>query len=134
MLPTIYRTSLAAAAAVALTATASNEASAQTARDETPRVIATYHFGAPNRAIAFPSSIVVADSAGTLVANARMSGERAPLAMQVAVLDSDLVLQAETRDGTLTLVLGQQAVSNAPREAEGRWSLGAAEGRLRTRK
>lgn len=134
MLPTIYRTSLAAAAAVALTAAVSNDASAQTAREETPRVIATYHFGTPNRAIAFPATIVVADSAGTLVANARMNGQHAALPMQVAVLDSDLVLQAETRDGTLTVVLGQQAVSNAPKEAEGRWSLGTAEGRLRTRK
>lgn len=134
MLPTIYRTSLAAAAAVALTAAASSEASAQHAREEAPRVIATYHFGAPNRSIAFPATIVVADSAGTLVANARMSGEHTSLPMQVAVLDSDLVLQAETREGTLTVVLGQQAVSDAPKSAEGRWSLGTAEGRLRTRK
>lgn len=134
MLPTIYRTSLAVAAAAALTATATSTAGAQTARDEAPRVIATYHFGAPNRAITFPTTIVVADSAGTLVANARIKGEQAALPMQVAVLDSDLVLQAETREGTLTVVLGQQAVSNAPQYADGRWSLGNAEGRLRTRR
>jgi hypothetical protein len=131
MSPTIHRTTLAAAAAVALTAGA---ASAQDAQDHTPRVIATYHFGAPNRTIAFPATIVVADSAGTLVANARMAGEHGTLPLQVSVLDSDLVLQGETRDGTLTLVLGQQAVSNAPRDADGRWSLGSAEGRLRTRR
>ncbi len=130
MSPTIYRAAVAAAAAIALTASA---ASAQGAHDRSPRVIATYHFGATNRAIAFPTTIVVADSAGTLVANARMAGEHRMRPLQVSVLDSDLVLQGETRDGTLTLVLGKQAVSDAPRDAEGRWSLGDVEGRLRTR-
>ncbi len=130
----ILLTALATATAVGLTAASARAQAAQDAHDSAPRVIATYHFGTPNRAIAFPTTIVVADSAGTLVANARMAGERTAVPMQISVLDSDLVLQSETRDGMLTLVLGQQAVSNAPRHADGRWSLGNAEGRLRTRR
>ncbi len=48
-----------------------------------------------------------------------MADEHRAFPMQISVLNSDLVLQAETRDGTLTLVLGQQAVSNAPRGRRG---------------
>ncbi len=97
------------------------------------RVIATYEFGAKRHAVAFPMTVIVADSAGSLVASARMAGATQPLPMTVTVIESDLVLEAETKDGVLTLVFDNQAKGGTAKLQDGRWSLGNAEGRLRSR-
>ena len=53
--------------------------------------------------------------------------------MTVAILESDLVLQGETPDGVLTMVLDRQNEGGSMRVASGRWMLGTAEGTLRGR-
>jgi hypothetical protein len=126
-------TALATVSAIALAAPSAAAQQDRPVSARVPRVVATYAFGVRGHAIALPTTVVVADSAGTLVANARIAGEREPLPMMVTVIESDLVLQTETRDGILTLVLDRQAQGNAPKVAAGRWSLGKAEGELRAR-
>jgi ApbE superfamily uncharacterized protein (UPF0280 family) len=133
MRPRILLAALATASAIALAAPAAAAQQSGAVMNRAPRVVATYSFGARRHAIAFPMTVIVADSAGTLVANARIAGEREPLPMMVTVLESDLILQTETRDGILTLVLDKQAQGDAPKVAAGRWSLGTAEGQLRAR-
>jgi hypothetical protein len=98
-----------------------------------PRVLARYSLSGRPGSIAFPSTIVVADSAGQLVASAKLSGELSPVPMTVAVIEKDLVLEAVTPDGVLTVVLDDQAEGGARKVYTGRWSLGKAEGQLRAR-
>ena len=95
------------------------------------RIVATYDFGFARRAVAFPSSVTVADSAGTLVAQAAIAGQRREVPMTVTILETDLVLQGETPDGVLTMVLDRQNEGGSTRVASGRWMLGTAEGTLR---
>jgi hypothetical protein len=95
------------------------------------RTAATFRF-ARRDAAGFPAEVTVADSAGQLVARYRLDGDRAARPMAVTVIDTDLVLQAETRSGLLTVVLdGQNA--QAPGPVTGRWWLGDADGTLRGR-
>jgi hypothetical protein len=79
-------------------------------------------------------TVTVADSAGALVANTRLRGETAVRPLTVSVIESDLVLQGETPEGVLTLVLDRQATGTEPKVTSGRWALGSAEGTLRGRK
>jgi hypothetical protein len=123
---------LGAVAAIALTAAGALAQQHLAVTNRAPRVVATYDFGARRFGMALPMSVVIADSAGTLVASARLEGEPASRPLSVTVIESDLVLQGETPDGLLTLVLEQQAAGTNPAGADGRWSLGKAEGRLRT--
>ena len=97
------------------------------------RIVATYDFGFAQRAVAFPSIVTVVDSAGTLVAQAAITGQRREVPMTVTVLESDLVLQGETPDGVLTMVLDRQNEGGSTRFASGRWMLGTEEGKLRGR-
>ncbi|MDP1860304.1 MAG: hypothetical protein Q8K82_16625 [Gemmatimonadaceae bacterium] len=97
------------------------------------RIVATYDFGFARRAVAFPSIVTVADSAGTLLAQAAIPGQRREVPMTVTVLESDLVLQGETPDGVLTMVLDRQNEGGSTRFASGRWMLGTEEGKLRGR-
>ncbi len=130
------RTSLltsALASVVALSVAAAPAAAQQqnAASPRTARVLATYDFGGEHRAIAFPSLVTVSDSAGTLVASARIPGTRDEVPMVVTVLNSDLVLQGETSEGVLTMVLDRQNEGGVAHVRTGRWALGNAEGQLR---
>lgn len=122
----------AATLAVATRPIAAQQASAQPVPSAS-RIVATYDFGFARRAVAFPSSVTVADSAGTLVAQAAITGQRREVPMTVTILESDLVLQGETPDGVLTMVLDRQNEGGSTRVASGRWMLGTAEGTLRGR-
>lgn len=93
------------------------------------RTAATFRF-TRRAAAGLPAEVTVADSAGTIVAGYRLDGDRATRPMAVVVIDADLVLQAETPSGLLTVVLdGQNAP--APGPMTGRWWLGDARGALR---
>lgn len=131
MRASLLNTALASMTALTIAAA---PAAAQQRNDATPnvsRVVATYDFGAKHRAIAFPSIVTVSDSAGTLVASASIPGSRNEIPMVVTVLDSDLVLQGETSDGVLTMVLDRQNEGGKASLTTGRWALGKAEGQLR---
>jgi hypothetical protein len=96
------------------------------------RPAATFRF-ARRDAAAFPTDVTVADSAGQLVARYRLDGDRVARPMVVTVIDTSLVLQAETPSGQLLTILldGQNAPSSGP--VTGRWWLGEASGALRGR-
>lgn len=130
------RTFIASAIAAAAIAAFAAPAAAQQDRatDATaPRVLARYDFGAPQRLLSFPSTITVADSAGQLVASARVAGTPTTIPMIVHVIESDLILEAATPEGILTVVLDKQAQGGETKLSAGRWSLGKTEGRLRAR-
>ena len=129
----ILFTALATVTAIGLSAPAAAAQQGTRVTNRAPRVVATYSFGAKRRDIAFPSTVIVADSAGTLVATAQLAGESTVIPMTVTVIDDDLVLQGKTTDGVLTLVLDKQANSAQARVTNGRWSVGTAEGKLRAR-
>jgi len=97
------------------------------------RLLATYNFGNRPRDIAFPSQVTVADSAGTIVAKASIAGDPREIPLTVAIMDSDLVLQGQTDDGVLTLVLDKQNDAVAGSSMSGRWILGSARGTLAVR-
>ena len=94
------------------------------------RVLAEYNFRNGPIDVAFPRTVTVADSAGTLVAHANFAGQRAEVPMTVTIIDSDLVLQGQTADGVLTLVLDRQNEGLSSFE-NGRWTLGSVTGSLR---
>lgn len=134
--------------AVALSAAAVRPVAAQTAAtteyirpvveraarttDELPRPLVIYRFAGLHD-VTMPTQVIVADSAGQLVATFRLAGSSAVRPMQVDVMDSDLVLQGETPSGVLTLVLYGQNDSNGEAALSGRWLLGSREGELRGR-
>ena len=98
------------------------------------RTLAVYRLGRGGAAPAdLPVRVTVADSAGTLVARYLADGVAREAAMAVTVMDTDLVLQAETPSGLLTLVLERQNDA-PPSELTGRWWLGADAGVLRARR
>ena len=97
------------------------------------RLLATYNFGNRPRSISFPSLVTVADSAGTVVARASLVGERRDIPLTVTIMGSDLVLQGQTDDGVLTLVLENQNDAGAKDLNSGRWILGSSRGTLRLR-
>jgi hypothetical protein len=77
-----------------------------------------------------PGEVTVADSAGSLVAHYRAPGAARGQAMTVAVMNTDLVLQAQAPTGVLTLLLERQ--NDASSDAlTGRWWLGDRGGTLR---
>ena len=135
--------------AVALSAALVNPAAAQsvatayvrpvvvekTAPAEAPaiRTVAVYRFTA-SRILRLPTTIIVADSAGQLVANFRLPNVSQPGAMSVEVMGNDIILQGETPRGLLTLVLYRQNSAEIPSSFVGYWSLGNEEhGELRGR-
>jgi hypothetical protein len=119
--------------AAATTALLANPAAAQTAAPR-ERVIASYDFSNNSRELSFPRSLTVADSAGKLLARVFMPGGAAAVDMAVTVIESNLVLQGQTRDGLLTLVLDRQNEGGEIRLASGSWTLGKTSGELRARK
>jgi hypothetical protein len=105
---------------------------AASAAAPTPRVLANYRLAGPG-GTGMPERVTVADSAGRLVASYRPGAGRADRPMEVAVLDEDLVLQAETPSGFLTLRLYAQNSAEPTGPVAGRWWLGEQEGALRGR-
>jgi hypothetical protein len=95
------------------------------------RVVATFNFRHAPTDLALPSSVTVVDSAGTLVANVMQVGGVAIHPMTVTAMESHLVLQGNTRDGVLTLVLDRQNEGGQTKLATGSWTLGRFEGKLR---
>jgi hypothetical protein len=95
------------------------------------RTLATYDFNSAFEGM--PTRVTVADSAGTLVASFRPRGARADRPMKVAVADRDILLEAETVRGTLTIVLYDQNDPMAVGSVIGSWTLGSAQGELRAR-
>jgi hypothetical protein len=93
------------------------------------RTVAIYTFSvSPGRGL--PSQVTVADSAGRLVASFRPGLGAAARPMTVGVFDTDLVLEGETRAGTLTLVFYGQNDPDATAGFIGRWSLAGNQGQL----
>lgn len=127
----IILSAIAAVAAVGLSATTAAAQQSRVISNRAQRVVATYDFTGTRQAINFPTKITVTDSAGTLVASTVLQGETIQRPLTVAVIESDLVLQGETPDGVLTLVLDKQADGTTPKVADGRWSLGREAGKLR---
>ena len=72
------------------------------------RVVASYDFWNAPRDASFPRSVTVADSAGTIIAHVDLAGEARSIPMTVTVIERNLVLQGQTADGVLTLVLDRQ--------------------------
>ena len=95
------------------------------------RTLAIYQFDGSHEGI--PSQVTVADSAGKLVASYRLRGGWAERPMTVDVADSDILLQAQTPRGTLTMVFYQQNDPDAAVPLIGLWSLGTRQGELRGR-
>lgn len=67
------------------------------------------------------------------MASAEIDGDRRTIPLTVIVMDSSLVLQGETPDGVLTLVLDGQNEGGERRPTTGRWTLGRTEGVLHAR-
>lgn len=125
-----YMSMLAAVVGVGLAAA---PAAAQNAMAATPRPVATYELrvGLPDRTM--PAKVVVADSAGALVASFRRTTDGAAIPLIVNVEGSDLVLHADTDAGLLELVLHRQNESAARSRVTGRWTLGQQQGALQGR-
>ena len=94
------------------------------------REVAKYHFRV-GREWGLPVEVTIADRAGELVASYRLPGQRTAQPMLVTVLDLDLVLQAETDKGVLTLQLFEQNGPTMKRPVVGQWTLGSRSGELR---
>jgi hypothetical protein len=99
----------------------------------TSRVVATYDFWNAPRNSAFPRSVTVADSAGTIIAHVDLGDNAKSVPMTVTVIERNLVLQGETADGVLTLVLDRQNEGGVTTLTSGSWTLGKAQGTLRGR-
>ncbi|MDZ7632047.1 MAG: hypothetical protein U5K74_12060 [Gemmatimonadaceae bacterium] len=97
------------------------------------RIVASYDVRSEPTATAFPRIITVADSAGAILASVEMAGESRSIPMTVTVIETNLVLQGETREGLLTLVLENQNEGGATRLTTGTWTLGRNSGLLRGR-
>ena len=95
------------------------------------RTIAIYQFDGSQEGI--PAQVTVADSAGKLVASYRLRSGWAERPMKVDVADSDIMLQAQTPRGTLTIVFYQQNDPDAAAPLIGLWSLGTRQGELHAR-
>lgn len=96
-----------------------------------PRTVAVYRL-VSFHASGMPSQVVIADSAGRLVAAYRLHDESRSYPMMVDVSGAGLVLQGETPDGMLTLYLYDPSTPSEGR-ADGHWWLGEQEGELRGR-
>ena len=95
------------------------------------RTLAVYEFDSTFDGV--PSRVIVADSAGTLVASFRVRSARSDRPMKVGVADRDILLQGETVRGTITLVLFEQNDPSGSGTLLGSWALGSRQGELRGR-
>jgi hypothetical protein len=97
------------------------------------RVVATYDFWNAHNVAAFPRSVTVADSAGVIIARVELDAQQNSVPMTVTVIDRNLVLQGQTTEGILTLVLERQNEGGETKLTSGTWTLGKAQGQLRGR-
>jgi hypothetical protein len=97
------------------------------------RVVATYDFRTNATNASFPRSVTITDSAGAILARVDFAGTMRSVPMLVTVIENDLVLQGDTPDGVLTLVLDKQNEGGSTRLTTGTWTLGKAAGSLRGR-
>ena len=95
------------------------------------RTLAIYQFDGSHEG--FHAQVTLADSAGKIVASYRLRGGWADRPMTIDVADSDILLQAQTPRGTLTMVFYQQNDPDAAGPFVGTWSLGTRQGELRGR-
>ena len=125
---------LAAAALSAAPAAAQRPAAGDVVRADAPaaaasRVVASYRLNA--RGAGLPAQVTVADSLGRLVASFRAAGSRREQPMTVTVMGTDLVLQGQTTEGVVTLVLGRQNDADSAARVTGSWSVAERRGALR---
>jgi hypothetical protein len=96
------------------------------------REVAKYRFnGVRNEGL--PAEVTVIDRGGELLATYRLPGQRVAEPMMVTILDADIILQAETEKGVLTLQLFKQNDEPGANALVGRWTLGSRSGELRGR-
>lgn len=127
------------ALAAAITAAAATPAAAQDLAREAvrpasamtvTRAVAVYTFAVPQKA-GLPAEVTLTDRGGMLTATYRLAGARDAQPMEVTILDTDIVLQADTEQGVLTLQLFQQNDPSAASKVSGKWTLGERSGSLR---
>ena len=104
LLPAVTRSAAAQAAPAAATA-ADTTAPLPPAVAWPAHPVGTYDLTAAVQGQAMPVVLVISDSAGTPTARFRPEGDAEAHPMTVAVKATDLVLQAPTRVGVMTLVL-----------------------------
>jgi hypothetical protein len=97
------------------------------------RPVVTFHVATRNHDRTMPATVVVADSAGQLVARYRLAKDSSEHRMGVFVYRDDLVVVGETEKGVLEMVFDKQAQGTPGRTITGRWSRGSEEGLLRGR-
>jgi hypothetical protein len=93
------------------------------------RVVASYALQSSGD-LPFPRQVTVADSAGSLVAQALDASGLRRLPLTVTVLSGDLILQGTTSEGVLTLVLNRGNDGSAALSPRGIWTLGEKQGTL----
>ena len=121
------------AAVVAMTATPLVAQQSNAIPTGASRVVATYDFWNTPKNSSFPTSVTVADSAGTIIASVTTGANAKSVPMTVTVIERNLVLQGETAEGLLTLVLDRQNEGGVTTLTSGTWTLGKAQGTLRGR-
>ena len=119
---------LGAAAAAAVVAAPAFAQSAQTSCGSTARAVATYDVAV--NTLASPAKLVVADSAGKLVASFYFAGEEHARPMAVTMRGDDLVVRGQSPKGAIEFVLYGQN-EPAARAIRGRWTIGQEQGALR---
>lgn len=133
----LVRATVAAAIVLFAAPLAAQELSSDVVRSEPARVttrqVASFRLlGAQVKGI--PAEVTIADRGGQLVASYRLPGQHDAQPMMVTVLDTDIILQAETDKGVLTLQLYDRNDAPAGRRSSvGRWTLGSDSGELRAK-
>ena len=92
------------------------------------RTIAIYQFEA-SRSLGMPNQVTLSDSLGKLFATFTVPGNSTEQSMMVDVTENDIVLQARTMSGILTLVLFERNPGTLS-PLRGHWYLGEREGEL----
>jgi len=119
-----------AGALAALGAAVAAPAFAQTAAPSVARPVALYNIASRNHDRTMPARVVLADSAGRLVANYWLASDSTAHAMGVIVYGDELVLVGETQRGVLEMVLENQLDGRRRGLFGGRWTRGDQEGQL----
>jgi hypothetical protein len=121
------RTLIRALAAALCVAAVTTPAAAQSAAGAALRPVATYHISTRNHDRTMPATVVVADSAGQLVASYYVAADSTAHPMGVIMYGEDLVLVGETRRGVLQLVLQNQLDATKRGVFSGQWTRGEQE-------
>lgn len=132
----VVRVAFAAALLLATAPAAAQDLSTNAVRPAPMKVVsrevAKYRFsGSRNEGL--PAEVTVIDRGGELVATYRLPGQRIAEPMMVTLLDADIILQAETDKGVLTIQLFKQNDQPDGDAVTGRWTLGSRSGELRGR-